>query len=160
MRQAPKARSQRAFTLIETAMSMYILLIGVLVFSGMAVFSNKIALQAKVRSSAYQVARGQMDVLKTTDFDKLMPMTDVTFDIPQELIDTLPGANNAKYETQGIYSISDRSMTQKQLDVRIKWRNASSPEGQIAPWSEVRLGTILTRPGSVTNPITTPGGTP
>ena len=141
-------------------MSMYILLIGVLVFSGMAVFSNKIALQAKVRSSAYQVARGQMDVLKTTDFDKLMPMTDVTFDIPQELIDALPGANNAKYETQGIYTISDRSMTQKQLDVRIKWRNASSPEGQTAPWSEVRLGTILTRPGSVTNPITTPGGTP
>ncbi len=141
-------------------MSMYILLIGVLVFSGMAVFSNKIALQAKVRSSAYQVARGQMDVLKTTDFDKLMPMTDVTLDIPQELIDALPGANNAKYETQGIYTISDRSMTQKQLDVRIKWRNASSPEGQTAPWSEVRLGTILTRPGSVTNPITTPGGTP
>lgn len=161
MRQAPKPRSQRAFTLIETAMSMYILLVGVLVFSGMAVFSNKVALQAQVRSAAYQVARGHLDILKTTEFDKLSPMTDVPFDIPQEMIDALPGSSNTKYEVEGIYSISTTSGTKKQVDVRIKWRNASTPEGQTPPWSQVRLGTVLVRPGSVTNPITNPSkGTP
>ncbi|MBA4294056.1 hypothetical protein C0431_13925 [bacterium] len=132
---------------------MYILLIGVLVFSGMAVFSNKIALQAKVRTSAYQVARGQIDILKSTDFDRLAPIPDTSFDIPTEMINALPGSTNTKYEVQGLRSVAQVTSTKKQLNVRIKWRNASSPEGKVAPWSEVRLSTIVVRPGSVTSPL-------
>jgi len=129
---------------------MYIMLMGVLVFSGMAVFSNKIALQAKMRSSAYQVARQQLDTLKSTNFDRLNPVSDTSFDIPSDVVAALPGNSNSKYEVQGIYNVVSTTGTLKQANVRIKWRNASTPEGKVAPWSEVRLGTILVKPGSVT----------
>lgn len=131
-------------------MSMYIMLMGVLVFSGMAVFSNKIALQAKMRSSAYQVARQQMETLKSTSYDRLTAVGDTVFSIPSDVVESLPGNTNAKYEVQGIYNIQDSTATLKQANVRIRWRNASTPEGKVAPWSEVRLGTILVKPGSVT----------
>lgn len=126
------------------------MLMGVLVFSGMAVFSNKIALQAKMRSSAYQVARQQMETLKSTSFDRLNPVADTTFDIPADVIASLPGNSNGKYQVQGVYNIQAATSTLKQANVRIRWRNASTPEGRSAPWSEVRLGTILVKPGSVT----------
>lgn len=133
------------------------MLMGVLVFSGMAVFSNKIALQAKMRSSAYQVARQQLDTLKSTNFDRLNPITDTVFDIPADVIASLPGNTNSKYQVQGLYNVVSTTSTLKQANVRIRWRNASTPEGKIAPWSEVRLGTILVRPGSVTAaPATSP----
>ncbi len=152
----PGTRHHKGFTLLETVMSMYILLVGVLVFSGMAVFSNKVALQAKTRSAAYQVARQQMETLKSTSFDRLFEVSDTTFDIPQEVIDALPGKTNTKYEVQGMYNVTDISPTMKQANVRIRWRNAAAVEGQVAPWSEVRLGTLLCRPGSITNPLPTP----
>lgn len=155
----PGKRHHKGFTLLETVMSMYILLVGVLVFSGMAVFSNKVALQAKTRSAAYQVARQQMETLKSTSFDRLFAVGDTTFDIPQEVIDALPGKTNTKYEVQGIYNVTDVTDTVKQANVRIRWRNAAAVEGRIAPWSEVRLGTLLCRPGSVTNTLPTPAGT-
>jgi len=145
---------------------MYIMLMGVLVFSGMAVFSNKIALQAKMRSSAYQVARQQLDTLKTTNFDRLNPVADTVFDIPADVVASLPGNTNSKYQVQGLYNVVSSSATLKQANVRIRWRNASTPEGKVAPWSEVRLGTILVRPGSVTaaapatSPATVSGGGP
>jgi len=136
---------------------MYIMLMGVLVFSGMAVFSNKIALQAKMRSSAYQVARQQLDTMKSTNFDRLNPIADTVFDIPADVIASLPGNTNSKYQVQGLYNVVSTTSTLKQANVRIRWRNASTPEGKIAPWSEVRLGTILVRPGSVTAaPATSP----
>lgn len=131
-------------------MSMYIMLMGVLVFSGMAVFSNKIALQAKMRSSAYQVARQQMETLKSTSFERLAAVSDTAFSIPDDVIAALPGNTNSKYEVQGLYNIQDSTSTLKQANIRIRWRNASTPEGKVAPWSEVRLGTILVKPGSVT----------
>lgn len=145
-------RSKRGFTLIETCVSMYLLLVGVLVFAGMAVFANKIGLQAKLRTSAYQIARQQVEALKSTNFDNLVSVAETPFDIPEEVIRGLPGGDNAKYEVTGAYKVEDRNSSTKSVTVRIKWRNASSPEGRIAPWSEVRLATILVRPGSVTAP--------
>lgn len=145
-------RSKTGFTLLETCVSMYLLLIGVLVFAGMAVFANKIGLQAKLRTSAYQIARQQVEALKSTNFDNLVSVAETPFDIPEEVIRGLPGGDNAKYEVTGAYKVEDRNSSTKTVTVRIKWRNASSPEGRIAPWSEVRLATILVRPGSVTAP--------
>ncbi|MBL8067530.1 MAG: hypothetical protein JNM28_03700 [Armatimonadetes bacterium] len=140
----------RAFTLLETTMAMYITLVGVLTFAGMAVFANKVGMQAKIRSGAYQIANQQLEVLRTTSFDNLAVQNATAFTVPSEFTSSLPGANNSKYQVAGTYTIEDFSTTAKQVSVRIQWRSAATPEGQTAPWSEVRLTSILAKPGSVT----------
>lgn len=144
-------RSKRkAFTLLETTMAMYVTLVGVLTFACMAVFANKVGMQAKIRSGAYQVANQQLDVLRTTSFDNLQAMSEVEFIVPDEFVASLPGGSNTKYQVAGTYTIADLSNTGKQISVRVRWRSAATPEGQTPPWSEVRLTTLFAKPGSVT----------
>lgn len=140
--------------LLETTVAMYTLLIGILTFCAMAVFANKVQMQASIRSNAYQIAKQQLDTLQTTSFENLLPTTsDVEFEIPADVIASLPGGTNSKYEVSGLYKIENRSTTTRTVSVRIRWRNASTPEGQTAPWSTVRLATVVVKPGSVTNEL-------
>lgn len=151
IRTLPRKRSlSKGFMLLETTIAMYTLLMGVLTFAAMAVFANKVQLQAQMRANAYQLAYQQTQILQTTNFDNLHAVAATPFDIPQEIIDSFPGSSNSKYEMTGDYVVTNTSSTTKMVTVRIKWRNASTPEGQVAPWSNVRLATVLVKPGSVT----------
>lgn len=144
-------RRRRGFTLLETAMSMYILLVGVLCFCGMAVFANKVGLQSQLRGGATGLASNQLEVLRSASFDNLSTSTEKTFDIPAEFIAQLPGATNGKYQFEGKYSVDGLTSTTKKLNVIVRWRNASTHEGAtVKPWSQVRLSTIVSKPGSVT----------
>lgn len=145
-----KRNKRQAFTLLETTMSMYITLMGVLVFAAMAVFANKVGMQAKIRSGAYQIANQQLEVLRTTSFENLTPQSQTSFTIPDEFVNSLPGTTkNSKYQVSGNYTIETLSTTTKQIAIRIQWRNASTNQGVAAPWSEVRLLTQVALPGSV-----------
>jgi Tfp pilus assembly protein PilV len=150
-------QKQRAFTLLETTMAMYITLMGVLTFAAMAVFANKVGMQAKIRTGAYQIANQQLEVLRTTSFDNLATATQQAFTVPTEFTSSLPGANNSKYQVAGTYTIESLTSTTKKIAVRIQWRNAAANQGVVAPWSEVRLVTQIARPGSVGSvlPVTT-----
>ena len=143
--------------LLESVVSMYVLLIGVLVFCGLTVFAKKVGLQAEFRGAAYQIANQQVEAVRSTSFDNLKTVTDLPFDIPQAVIDSMPGKSNAKYDMQGLYSVSAVNNTVRQISVRVQWRNASTPEGRTAPWSNIELTTMVAKPGSVTaGAITTP----
>lgn len=145
-----KPRKQRGFTILETAFSMYITLVGVLVFCGMAVFSQKVGLQGQLRGAAYQVANDRMEVIKSKDFDNMKICTDSPFKIPMEVVASMPGQHNKKYEMQGVYTVSNLNGSVKVVSVQIKWRNASTPESKPGPWSTVTLAGAVTKPGSVT----------
>lgn len=130
---------------------MFILLYGVLTFSGMAVFANKVGLQSQIRSATVSLAANQLSTLQTTTFTNLKAIAPTTFDIPTEFVSQLPGSSNTKYQVTGTYQIQDISNTKKKVTVQIKWRNASAPESNaVKPWSNVRLATIVTKPGSIT----------
>lgn len=130
---------------------MYVMVIGVLTFAGMAVFANKVAVQSKIRASAYQIGSMQLETLRTTSFENLQPVANQAFGIPPEVIASLPGSTNTKYRVDGRLTIQDLSDTRKQINVRIRWRNAATNEAVAnKPWSEVRLSSVVTRPGSVT----------
>lgn len=151
-------QKQRGFSLLETTMAMYITLIGVLTFAAMAVFANKVGMQAKIRTGAYQIANQQLEVLRTTSYDNLTTASQQTFTVPPEFTSSLPGTNNSKYQVAGTYTVEDLSNTTKKIAVRIQWRNAAANQGVTAPWSEVRLVTQIARPGSIGS-ITTPAAT-
>jgi|GEM_PF-1896275 len=151
-------QKQRGFSLLETTMAMYITLMGVLTFAAMAVFANKVGMQAKIRTGAYQIANQQLEVLRTTSYDNLTTASQQTFTVPTEFTSSLPGTNNSKYQVAGTYTVEDLSNTTKKIAVRIQWRNAAANQGVTAPWSEVRLVTQIARPGSVGS-ITTPAAT-
>ncbi len=153
-------KKQRAFTLLETTMSMYITLMGVLTFAAMAVFANKVGMQAKIRTGAYQIANQQLEVLRTTSYDNLTTASQQSFIVPTEFTSSLPGANNSKYQVAGTYTIEELTTTTKRIAVRIQWRNAAANQGVLAPWSEVRLVTQIARPGSVGGLSTTASTTP
>ena len=132
-------------------MAMYIMVIGVLTFAGLAVFANKVAVQSKIRAAAYQIGSMQLETLRTTSFDNLRPVTNQAFGIPPEVIASLPGSSNTKYQVDGRLTIQELSDTRKQINIRIRWRNAATNEAVAnKPWSEVRLSSMLTSPGSVT----------
>ncbi len=160
-----RKQKQGAFTLLETTMAMYITLMGVLTFAAMAVFANKVGMQAKIRTGAYQIANQQLEVLRTTSYDNLSTATQQSFTVPEEFTSSLPGTNNSKYQVAGTYTIQELSTTTKKIAVRIQWRNAAANQGVTAPWSEVRLVTQIARPGSIgsviptaatTNPVSVP----
>lgn len=144
---------------------MYTLLIGVLTFCSMAVLANKVGLQSRLCASAYQLAFQQAEMLKTTSFENLQAVGDTTFKIPADVIASLPGSittktgvTNSKYEFTSHYRIEAVTTTQKKITVRIRWRNAATPEENATrPWSEVRLTTITVKPGSITAPEVAPG---
>ncbi|MCB0824795.1 MAG: hypothetical protein KDC26_01280 [Armatimonadetes bacterium] len=148
---------------------MYTLLVGVLTFCSMAVLANKVGLQSRLRASAYQLAFQQAEMLKTTSFDNLQAVGDTSFNIPAEVIASLPGSTvsstgttNSKYEVTSHYRVESVTTTQKKITVRIRWRNAATPESNATrPWSEVRLTTVTVKPGSITAPeaATSPAGT-
>lgn len=132
-------------------MSMYILLVGVLCFCGMAVFANKVGFQSQFRAGASTLAATQMNVLKSVSYNNLADTTETAFTIPDSFVSQLPGGSNTKYQFQGTYSVATLTSTEKRLDVCVRWRNATTHEGSSnRPWSEVRLTTLITRPGSVT----------
>ncbi|MFM9873276.1 MAG: hypothetical protein ACKVQS_07405, partial [Fimbriimonadaceae bacterium] len=113
--QFTQMQKQRAFTLLETTMAMYITLMGVLVFAAMAVFANKVGMQAKIRTGAYQIASQQLEVLRTTSYDNLESATQLPFTVPTEFTSSLPGENNSKYQVAGTYTIEDLSTTTKKI---------------------------------------------
>ena len=131
-------------------MSLYLLLVGVLVFACMAVFASKVGYQARLRGQAYQLAQQQIETLRSTSFENLSATGLTSFQIPPDVIKTMPGSNNTKYELSGQYVIEDLSTTLKQVSVQVRWRNATTHGGKAGPWSEVRLATVLSKPGSVT----------
>lgn len=147
---ARSGRLRRGVMLLETTVAMFTLLMGVLTFAGMAVFAQKVGLQAQIRTAAYQVANQQIETLRTSSFENLQLVGETPFVVPSSLIESLPGRTNSKYEVGGSYRVESMSSTVKKVSVRVRWRNASTPEGQSAPWSEVRLATLVARPGSVT----------
>lgn len=130
---------------------MYILLFGVLTFSGMAVFANKVGFQAQLRGAAVSLATNQLAVLETTSFSNLTDTTGTAFAIPAEWISQLPGGSNGKTQITGNYQVETLSNTKKKVSVQIKWRNAASPESNVVkPWSQVRIAALVVKPGSVT----------
>ncbi|MCA0359711.1 MAG: hypothetical protein LCH41_01520 [Armatimonadetes bacterium] len=150
-------RLKRGFTLLESTIALYTLLMGVLTFASMAVLANKVGLQSKIRTNAYQVANQQLESIASTSFENLTVRPETSFDIPGSVITSLPGGRNTKYEVQGLYQVQEVNTTMKRISTRVRWRNATTPEGRTAPWSEVRLATVVVRPGSVTaGPIDTP----
>jgi Tfp pilus assembly protein PilV len=72
---AGRARSERGFTLIETAIAMVVLMVAGLAASSLFVYSIQYNAGASDRATAQTIAQRQMESLRKTAFDSLAAST-------------------------------------------------------------------------------------
>jgi len=141
----PRRRRQKhGFTLLEVAVSIYLLGMGFLVTMSTLLLSQSFTRQGVARAAAYGIARQQMEQVVAQSAGSLALVNNRAFTIPAQVVNSFPAGANG-IDIQGTYSIStaNASGSLKKVEVHVRWRNAASTNISTAPYSDVSLVTIV-----------------
>ncbi|MCW5937659.1 MAG: prepilin-type N-terminal cleavage/methylation domain-containing protein [Fimbriimonadaceae bacterium] len=137
---------KRGFTLIESAVALFVFVAGLLTTFGAMGVSQMVGRQAEVRNIAHSLARQKIEVLRSLDFSVRKETVDEEFALAPDIMKT------AQEKVQGLqmrgrYTVTlvGSTGTLHQITVKVQWRNAGSQVAYDKPWSEVLLTTLATR---------------
>lgn len=139
-----RAKLKKGLTMVETMVSLFLVLAGVLLGLSLYSASNLINRQSAVRTVAYSVARQQLEQLRSYSYSNRVAVTDAPFPISAEAKKNFPdGAKGLKLE--GTYTISPvvGSTSRQQVTVQITWRYAGSTNLKEDQKSNVTISAIV-----------------
>ncbi len=139
------AKVKKGFLLIEAVLSLFFIMLGVLTFTAALVLANKIALQAKIRATAYNFAKSQMEYVRVLSVTNRAYVAETPIAVPSSMLANLPGGTNKVSQMQASFTVQrTTSPSLRQVTVRVTWRNEATENlAAPKPWSEVRLTTLL-----------------
>lgn len=140
----------KGITVVETLISVFLVLLGILLGLSLYSASGLINRQASVRTVAYSVARQQLEQLRTYAASNRTAVSNASFPITDAILNNFPNGSKGLHMT-GSYTISPvtGSTSRQQITVKVTWRNASSPNTATAPTSTVSISAIVAQEGAI-----------
>lgn len=135
----------KGFTLLESVVAIFMVMMGVCTFGSLAVLSRQLSIQTQFRNAALSFARQELEVVSTASYSKLTPGSRVTLAVPSDILATLPVAEAASYKLAAEYIVEPGpSPTVRQVTVHVWWRNKLNSKGaNTAAISELRLSQFV-----------------
>lgn len=140
----PRRRKGRGgFSLIELVVAMFVIVVGVMPIVALLLSSRWLDGQAQVQAAAYEVARQEMETLRSQTPANRLATTQTTFTIPTAVTALHPQqAMAGDYSIARISTMGDATHAVQQIAVRVAWTNGAGWGG---PGSSVRLDTYVTQ---------------
>ena len=152
-------RRLKGFSMLEIVVSLGILTMSTLSILGLCIYSAKLGKQSEARATALSIARSQIDQIISISQSNRTLVTDQPITISSDLRSQLPNASlTATYSIKAVPGSSNL----QQIEVTIKWRNATgsdvnSPFTSVSATKTISSTTNMTYNGydGTTQPIDT-----
>ena len=152
-------RRLKGFSMLEIVVSLGILTMSTLSILGLCIYSAKLGKQSEARATALSIARSQIDQIISVSQSNRTLVTDQPITISSDLRSQLPNASlTATYSIKAVPGSSNL----QQIEVTIKWRNATgsdvnSPFTSVSATKTISSTTNMTYNGydGTTQPIDT-----
>ena len=132
-------KCRRGFTMVDIMIAFFVVTVGVLVCYTLFVGGRRLSSQAQVQTAAYQVAREQLENVRTLKSGNRKVTTSTAFTIPSSVKSLFPNE-----QLTGSYSIASygsyTSPPLQQICVKVNWKRTDVP-GSIT--SSVQLDTLV-----------------
>ncbi len=134
------------FTLIETMMAMFVVVVGLLPMLGLFLSARALDQQAQAQAAAYSVARQEVESLAAQKFAN-RPVSTGAFAVPDAIVAQFPGLNmTGSYVITTVSGYGGAAYPVQQIAAQVQWANNVGPtHGAGAALSSVRVDTLITQ---------------
>ncbi len=144
MQTSRRFNRKRAFSLVDTMVAFFVIVVGVLGCSSLLILSRKLSTQSQIQAAAYQACSQELEELKAFKCGNRLNTTSGTFTVPSAITTLYPNQNLSGYYTIAPYGSYSTPPVQ-QIVVKISWTRKDTA-GSIS--SSVQLDTLVaTEPG-------------
>jgi prepilin-type N-terminal cleavage/methylation domain-containing protein len=118
------------FTLVETLVTLFIIGIGMLPLLDLLLRARHLDLQTRAQAAAYNVARDELETLRSLSYANRTPISGATFVIPSSISSEFPTLNlNGSYSIINRTDLGDSKHGMQQIAVSVTWQNAAAASG-------------------------------
>lgn len=141
----PRTRRPRTqgFTLIEIALAMFVIVIGMLPILSLLLASRRLDAQAQVKAAAYHAAWDTLETLRVQSLADRPATTYTAFTLPSSVTQAYPAEGlTGSYSVVAVAGLGDTKHVVQQIAVSVSWKNATAAGTVI---SSERVSTYVTQ---------------
>jgi len=113
-----RRRVRRGFTLAEVAVSMLMVVVGILPVITLMLLARHVDNQARIQAAAYNIARQEIDTLKAQSWSNRVAVSQSSFAIPTSITNEFP--NQSMQGDYNITTVSNTFPATQQISVRVR----------------------------------------